>query len=106
MPGIILPFEVTKDMCFMKSKAQYSCAEEPQEKLCQLQKVASLGSLTALEGILSGGSYVIFIVVVNMMVHKCMRNGRMFSDPKCCHLKMVSTVPVSRYCLNYFCCPL
>ena len=32
--------------------------------------------LTALEGILSGNCYVIFIGVVNMMARKCMRKGR------------------------------
>ena len=44
-----LPLESNKGllllhMCFTKSKARHSCAEEPQEKLWQLKNVAGLGS--------------------------------------------------------------
>ena len=39
--------------------------------------------LTALEGILSGNGYVIFIGVVNMMVRKCMINGRTVTPNAC-----------------------
>ena len=69
-------------MRFTKSKARHSCDEVPQEKLWQLEKVASLGSFfnifTAFEGIPSedGYMYVIFIGIVNVMARKCMINVR------------------------------
>ena len=69
-------------MRFTKSKARHSCAKEPQ-----LQKIAKLRLLlnifTALEGILSGDGYVIFIGVVNMMARKCMINGRTVTPNTC-----------------------
>ena len=71
-------------MRFTKSKVRHSSADEPQEKLWQLQNGASLGSLfTALEGILSGDGYVIFTGVVNMMARKCTINGRTVTPNAC-----------------------
>ena len=61
-------------MRFTKSKARHSCEEEPQEKLWQLEKVASLAVLfnifTAFEGIPSEDGYIIFIAVVAVTARK------------------------------------
>ena len=87
MPGIMHGFYHLKSIgfcfCICASRSQMlgtAVVKNRKRKLAIFKKKQVLAVLfnilTALEGILSGDGYVIFIGVVNMMARKCMIYGR------------------------------